>query len=73
MKNKLVPKHDIIGEREKEELLAKYGISLKHLPRISVTDSVVKAIGAKLGDVVKIVREDQHLGKTIYYRVVVKR
>jgi DNA-directed RNA polymerase subunit H len=72
LKHKLVPKHEILSEREKEELLAKYGITLKQLPRIFSTDPVVKLIGAKVGDVIKITRKDDVFGKSIYYRVVIK-
>jgi len=72
LKNNLVPRHEILSEREKEELLAKYGIAPKQLPRIFSTDPVVKTIGAKVGDIIRITREAEHIGKSIYYRVVIK-
>lgn len=72
LKHRLVPKHEILSEREKEELLAKYGIGLRHLPRIYSTDPVIKAIGAKMGDIIMITREDSRIGKMPYHRVVVK-
>lgn len=61
-----------MNEREKEELLKTYGISTKHLPRILDSDPVIKAIGGKIGDVIKIVRKSPTAGETNYYRVVVK-
>jgi len=68
----LVPKHEILSEEEKEALLKKYGIKEKQLPRILATDPVVKEIGAKPGDVLKITRE--FMGKkSVYYRIVVKK
>ena len=71
-KHALVPKHIILNEKEREELLKKYGISPKHLPRILESDPVVKAIDAKIGDVLKIVRKSATAGMTNYYRTVVK-
>ena len=71
-KHTLVPKHIILNEKEKEELLNKYGISTKHLPRILESDPVVKAINAKIGDVLKIARKSATAGLTNYYRIVVK-
>ncbi len=72
LKHRLVPKQEIISERAKEELLSKYGIVIRQLPRIFSTDPVVTTIGAKIGDVVKITREDAFTGKSVYYRVVIK-
>jgi len=71
-KHELVPKHIILNEQEKEELLKNYGISLRQLPRILVSDPVIKLLNGKLGDVVKIIRKSPTAGETIYYRVVIK-
>ncbi len=73
LKHELVPEHIILSEEEKEELLKRYNISLHQLPKILVNDPVVKAIGAKEGDVIKIIRKSPVAGKTVYYRVVVKK
>jgi len=67
-----VPKHIILKEKGKEELLKTYGITTKHLPRILESDPVIKAIDGKIGDVIKIVRKSPTAGETNYYRVVVK-
>ncbi len=72
MENFLVPKHEIISEEEKVALLNKYKISLKQLPKILSSDPVVKVIGAKVGDVIKITRNEMEIGHTLYYRVVIK-
>ena len=71
MQHELVPKHRIMSEKEVEELLKKYGITKKELPKILDTDPVVKALGAKVGDVLEITRKGD-LGESKYYRVVVK-
>lgn len=71
-KHELVPKHVLLTEREKEDLLANYGITLRQLPRISIEDPAVKEFNPKIGDVVKIVRKSQTAGESLYFRVIVK-
>jgi len=71
-KHQLVPKHVLIAEREKEELLQKYGIALKQLPRISMEDPAIKELNGKIGDVVKITRNSATAGQSVYYRVIIK-
>lgn len=71
-KHTLVPKHIILNDKEREELLNTYGITTRHLPRILESDPVVKAINAKIGDVLKIVRKSATAGVANYYRIVVK-
>ncbi|MEM5772151.1 MAG: DNA-directed RNA polymerase subunit H [Candidatus Aenigmatarchaeota archaeon] len=68
----LVPKHIILNEKEKNELLQKLNISEQQLPKISINDPIVKLIGAKEGDVIKIIRKSHTAGESIYYRLVVK-
>ena len=70
LKHELVPQHAILSEEEKKELLEKLKITQGQLPKILTTDSVVKAIGAKEGDVVKIMRKSITAGKHTYYRLV---
>jgi len=71
-KHELVPKHTLLSAAEKEELLKKYGVSLRQLPRMLVTDPAVAKLGCNVGDIVKIERKSQTAGETVYYRVVVK-
>ncbi|MCS7123230.1 MAG: DNA-directed RNA polymerase subunit H, partial [Candidatus Aenigmarchaeota archaeon] len=65
--HKLVPKHILLSEKEKEELLKKYGITLKELPRILSSDPMVKALNAKVGDVIKIIRKSPTAEVSEYY------
>ncbi|MEM0056973.1 MAG: DNA-directed RNA polymerase subunit H [Candidatus Geothermarchaeota archaeon] len=68
-----VPKHEILSEEEKKEIIEKYaGGDPYKLPYILASDPVVKAIGAKPGDVIKITRKSPTAGVSIYYRYVVK-
>lgn len=61
----MVPKHEIVDEKEKEKLEKMYG-SLDLFPKILVTDPIVIKLGAKEGDLIRIHRE-----KGFYYRLVV--
>jgi len=70
-KHELVPKHEIVSEEEKEELIKKYG-SLKNFPRIYSSDPQVKLLNAKPGDLIKIIRRNEVTGESVYYRVVVE-
>lgn len=68
----LVPTHKILDKKSKKELLEKYNINEENLPKILASDKVVKTIGAKIGDVIKIKRKSRVAGESIYYRLVVE-
>ncbi|MHA1669117.1 MAG: DNA-directed RNA polymerase subunit H [Promethearchaeota archaeon] len=71
--HELVPKHYLLTKEETKELLDKFKITLNDLPQIFEKDPVAIAIGAKEGDVVKIVRQSHTTVKSInYYRFVKK-
>jgi len=68
----LVPKHTVMTAEEVKEILTKHNITAVQLPRILNSDAAVKAVGAKEGDVLKIVRNSPTAGITTYYRIVRK-
>ncbi|MFN3383670.1 MAG: DNA-directed RNA polymerase subunit H [Archaeoglobaceae archaeon] len=68
----LVPKHEILKEEEVKELLKLLGVSKEQLPKIKASDPIIKEIGAKPGDVVKITRKSLTAGVSIFYRLVVE-
>ena len=70
-KHMLVPEHIILKEEEIENLLEELSISKGSLPKILMTDPVTKLIGAKEGDILKIIRDSPTTGKSVYYRFVV--
>ena len=71
-KHELVPKHTLLDDNEKEDLLKRYGITLRQLPRMLASDAMAKLLNVKVGDVIKIMRKSETAGETEYYRVVVK-
>lgn len=66
-----VPKHEIVSDKEKEEVVRKYNASPDQFPQILVSDPVVREIGAKPGDLIKVTRTSQTAGESIFYRFVV--
>ena len=69
----MVPDHQIMTEEEVAHLLGQYNISVDQLPKIFSEDPAVKTIGAKVGDVIRIIRESQTAGRAESYRLVIKR
>jgi len=67
----LVPKHEILTEEEKQ-LLSQYRIQPYQLPQIKASDPSVKVIGAKPGDILRIIRKSSTAGEHIAYRYVVE-
>jgi DNA-directed RNA polymerase subunit H len=67
----LVPKHEILPKEEATAVLKKLGVGTDVLPKIKQDDSVVKAIEAKRGDLLKITRRSPTAGESVYYRIVV--
>lgn len=67
-----VPKHEIVGAEEREKLLNKYRVQPYQLPRLRASDPAAKAIDAKPGDIVRIIRDSQTAGKYTSYRYVVE-
>jgi len=73
LKHELVPEHIILNDEERKQLLEKLKILPENLPKILSNDPVVKAINAKEGDIIKIIRKSPTAGLSIYYRLVVKK
>jgi DNA-directed RNA polymerase subunit H len=71
-KHSLVPKHELLDDKQKEEVLKKYGITLRQFPRMLETDPMAVMLTAKPGDVLRVTRKSETAGETTYYRVVIK-
>jgi len=70
--HQLVPRHEILTPEEKEQLLKQYKVQPYQLPQIKASDPAVKAIDAKPGDILRIIRKSATSGRHIAYRYVVE-
>ena len=70
-KHSLIPKHTLCSEKEKQQLLEKYHATENEMPKILITDSAIATLKIKVGDFIKIERDDEELGINYFYRVVV--
>jgi DNA-directed RNA polymerase subunit H (RpoH/RPB5) len=68
----LVPYHEILTEKEKNQLLTQFKVQPYQMPQIRSGDPAVKAIGAQPGDVLKITRKSTTAGEHVTYRYVVE-
>lgn len=68
--HELVPKHILLSEEEVKAICETYRIKPWQLPKIRSSDPAVKLLGAKPGDVIKIVRKSPVAGEAISYRYV---
>jgi DNA-directed RNA polymerase I, II, and III subunit RPABC1 len=69
-KHRLVPKHVLLTEAEKKDLLLTYDCKDTQIPRMVTSDFVCRYFGAKPGDMFKIDRPSPSSGIYITYRVV---
>lgn len=67
----LVPKHEKISTKDRDELYKKHSITFTELPKIFKSDSALNGLDVKEGDVIKITRESPTAGTAVFYRGVV--
>jgi DNA-directed RNA polymerase subunit H (RpoH/RPB5) len=74
LKHKLVPKHRILNDLEKEEFKKKYNVNneLTELPEISRYDPVAVAIGLRPGQICEITRKSPTSLTSKYYRICIE-
>lgn len=72
LENELVPKHILLNKKEAEKMLKQYKIEPYQLPYIKSSDPVVTAIGAKPGDIIKIIRKSPTASEAFAYRYVIE-
>lgn len=70
IKHMLIPKHELLSEKEKKELLSKYKIETQNLPIILSTDPAIADLKAKKDDIIKITRSNKTAFESIFYRRV---
>ena len=67
----LIPKHEKLSEKEANEVLEKYKITINELPAIQKNDPALAGMSVEVGDVIMIERKSPTAGKTVFYRGVV--
>jgi DNA-directed RNA polymerase subunit H len=73
-----VPKHNLLSDKEAEEVLKKLKIKADQLPKIRKDDPVIKILekiegSVDEGRIIKITRVSESAGVSIVYRMVVER
>lgn len=71
LEHELVPKHVLLTREEAKRILKSMGVKKTELPLIYSTDPVAKALGAKPGDVIMVIRKSPTAGKAVAFRLVV--
>lgn len=71
MEHELVPKHELLTKEEALKVLRELGVRPEQLPWIRASDPVAKLLGAKPGDIIKVIRKSPTSGVSIAYRFVV--
>ncbi len=67
----LVPAYKVLTPEETEAIITQHGIKMSNLPKIFLSDPIIKKINAKIGDVLEITRKSLVTGTAKHYRVVV--
>ncbi len=67
----LVPKHEVLADKEADGILEHYDVSRAEMPRIKEDDPAIDNLGAKRGDIIRIRRINPRVGVVYYYRVVI--
>jgi DNA-directed RNA polymerase I, II, and III subunit RPABC1 len=71
-KHKLVPKHEILNDEERRDILERFHAKPFQFPWIKASDHVSIILGAAPGDIVKVTKESETAGRAESYRYVVK-
>ncbi len=71
MDHELVPVHEVVPKEEAIKILKELGVTPQQLPLLRASDPIARGIGAKPGDVVRIIRKSPTAGKIVVYRFVI--
>lgn len=70
LEHELVPKHVLLDKKTAELVLKRLGIKPYQLPWIYESDPAARAVGAKAGDIIMIIRDSPTAGKAVAFRYV---
>ena len=69
--HEMVPEHILLTPEEGAGVLKDFGITAPKLPKIHISDPAAKEIGAKVGDIIKVVRKSTTARQSVFYRLVI--
>ena len=69
--HEMVPEHVLLTPDEGLQVLREVGIDAPQLPKIHANDPAAKEIGAKVGDIIKIIRKSTTAKHSVFYRLVI--
>ncbi len=73
IEHEYVPKHIPLTEEEQQEVLEKYSLKRKQLPKILLNDPISRYYNMKPGSIFKIIRPCEKSGISFCYRLVIKK
>jgi len=73
LEHKYVPEHILLEKEESKKIIEKYSLNISQLPRIYVSDPVIRFIGGMKGSIVKIIRTGYETGISIYLRIIISK
>ena len=76
MNHILVPEHQLLSPEDAVAVLAKYTISIEELPKIKRSDSCIRSLELRVGEIprgsiVKVIRRSETAGISYAYRLVI--
>ncbi len=71
VEHELVPHAEIVPKEEAKKILKEINATPWQIPWIRASDPLVRIIGAKPGDIIRIVRKSPTAGEVVVYRIVV--
>jgi|TARA_B110000902_G_C14135430_1_gene523677 DNA-directed RNA polymerase I, II, and III subunit RPABC1 len=72
MEHELVPRHEILTAAEKKQLLDRYRLAPRQLPKIQRYDPVARFLGLRKDQVVRITRYSETAGRYVTYRICIE-
>ena len=72
IEHELIPEHSKLSEKDAKDLLKKYSLTIREIPKILITDPAIAHLDVKEGDIIKIKRNSRTAGETVFFRGVIK-